>query len=70
VEDLKSFEEFLERRFPESQRKAYYLMSIHEHFPPQVRRELKVVGWSKAHAGDDSEQNLITLCRACHADVH
>ena len=31
VENLKSFDEFLERRFPESRRKAYYLMSIHEH---------------------------------------
>jgi len=35
VENLKSFDEFLERRFPESRRKAYYLMSIHEHLPPQ-----------------------------------
>src|SRR2546422_692665 len=47
LENLKSFDEFLERRFPESRRKAYYLMSIHEHLPPQVRRELKQVGWSK-----------------------
>src|SRR5580700_1244121 len=46
-EKLKSFDEFLERRFPESRRKAYYLMSIHEHLPPQVRRELKNVGWTK-----------------------
>jgi hypothetical protein len=47
LENLKSFDEFLERRFPESRRKAYYLMSIHEHLPPQVRRELKEVGWTK-----------------------
>ena len=47
VENLKSFDEFLERRFPESRRKAYYLMSIHEHLPPEVKRELKQVGWSK-----------------------
>jgi hypothetical protein len=47
VENLKSFDEFLERRFPESRRKAYYLMSIHEHLPPQVRRDLKQVGWTK-----------------------
>jgi hypothetical protein len=47
LENLKSFDEFLERRFPESRRKAYYLMSIHEHLPPQVRRELKLVGWTK-----------------------
>jgi hypothetical protein len=41
LEDLKSFDEFLTRRFPESRRKAYYLMSIHEHLPPQVRKDLK-----------------------------
>src|SRR2546430_13709781 len=47
LENLKSFDEFLERRLPESRRKAYYLMSIHEHLPPQARRELKEVGWTK-----------------------
>jgi len=47
VEKLASFDDFLERRFPESRRKAYYLMSIHEHLPPQVRRDLKEVGWTK-----------------------
>src|SRR5437868_4783927 len=47
LENLKSFDEFLERRFPESRRKAYYLMSIHEHLPPQVKRELKQVGWTR-----------------------
>ena len=47
LENLKSFDESLERRFPESRRKAYYLMSIHEHLPPQVKRELKQVGWTK-----------------------
>jgi hypothetical protein len=47
MENLKSFDEFLERRFPESRRKAYYLMSIHEHLPPEIKRELKQVGWTK-----------------------
>jgi hypothetical protein len=47
LEKLKSFDEFLARRFPESRRKAYYLMSIHEHLPPPARRELKEVGWTK-----------------------
>jgi hypothetical protein len=47
VENLHSFDEFLERRFPESRRKAYYLMSIHEHLPPQARKELKEIGWTK-----------------------
>src|SRR5690348_17702013 len=48
LEKLKSFDEFLERRFPESRRKAYYLMSIHEHLPRQIRHELKQIGWAKA----------------------
>src|SRR6516164_11642012 len=48
LERLKSFDEFLERRFPESRRKAYYIMSIHEHLPRQVRPELKQIGWAKA----------------------
>jgi hypothetical protein len=47
LENLHSFDEFLERRFPESRRKAYYLMSIHEQLPPEAKRELKHVGWSK-----------------------
>ena len=47
LEKLKSFDEFLERRFPESRRKAYYLISIHEHLPPEVKRELKQVGWTE-----------------------
>jgi len=24
----------------------------------------------RSHSGDDSEQNLITLCSTCHATVH
>jgi hypothetical protein len=41
LEELKCFDEFLERRFPGSRRKAYYLMSIHEHLPPQARKQVK-----------------------------
>jgi hypothetical protein len=48
VENLKSFDEFLEKKFPESRRKAYYLMAIHERLPRQIHRDLKQVGWSKA----------------------
>src|SRR5437763_4967369 len=47
LESLKCFDEFLERRFPESRRKAYYLMSIHENLPPQAKKQLKEVGWAK-----------------------
>jgi hypothetical protein len=48
LENLTSFDEYLTRRFPESRRKAYYLMSIHEQLPRSARKELKQVGWSKA----------------------
>jgi hypothetical protein len=48
MERLSSFDEFLEKRFPQSRRKAYYLLSIHEHLPPPVGKELKHLGWSKA----------------------
>ena len=47
LEKLTSFDGFLEVRFPESRRKAYYLMSIHEHLPPLARKQLKEVGWTK-----------------------
>jgi hypothetical protein len=48
LDNLSSFDEFLERRFPESRRKAYYLMAIHEQLPRQIHRDLKQVGWTKA----------------------
>ncbi len=48
LDNLSSFDEFLEKRFPESRRKAYYLMAIHEHLPRIPKPELKLVGWSKA----------------------
>ena len=48
LENLASFDDFLERRFPESRRKAYYLMAIHEQLPKQIRGKLKEVGWTKA----------------------
>ena len=48
VDNLKSFDEFLEKKFPESRRKAYYLMAIHEQLPRQIHRDLREVGWTKA----------------------
>jgi hypothetical protein len=48
VDNLKSFDEFLEKKFPESRRKAYYLMAIHEQLPRQTHHELTQVGWTKA----------------------
>jgi hypothetical protein len=48
VDNLKSFDEFLEKKFPESRRKAYYLMAIHEHLPRIPKAELRSMGWTKA----------------------
>ena len=48
LEKLKSFDEFLKKRFPESRRKAYYLMAIHEHLTKIPKQQLREVGWSKA----------------------
>jgi hypothetical protein len=48
LENLTSFDEFLEKRFPESRRKAYYLMAIHEHLTRVPKRDLREVGWTKA----------------------
>ncbi len=48
LDNLKSFDEFLEKRFPESRRKAYYVMAIHEHLPRIPKHELRLVGWTKA----------------------
>ena len=48
LDNLHSFDEFLEKRFPESRRKAYYLMAIHEQLPRIPKFELRQVGWSKA----------------------
>ena len=48
LENLKSFDEFLEKRFVDSRRKAYYLMAIHEKLTRIPKRDLQLVGWSKA----------------------
>jgi hypothetical protein len=57
LERLKSFDEFLERRFPESRRKAYYIMTIHEHLTQIPKRELQQIGWTKA-------RELVRVARA------
>jgi hypothetical protein len=48
LENLTSFDEFLEKRFTESRRKAYYLMAIHESLTRIPKPRLREVGWSKA----------------------
>jgi hypothetical protein len=48
MENLKSFDDFLEKRFPESRRKAYYLMAIHENLTKIPKQQLREIGWRKA----------------------
>jgi len=48
LQNLTSFNDYLATKFPESRRKAFYLMSIHEQLPKEVKKELKQVGWSEA----------------------
>ena len=57
LERLKSFDEFLERRFPESRRKAYYIMTIHEHLTRIPKHDLQQIGWTKA-------RELVRVARA------
>jgi hypothetical protein len=48
LERLSSFDQYLEKHFPESRRKAYYLMAIHENLTRIPKPQLREVGWSKA----------------------
>jgi hypothetical protein len=56
LDDLGSFDEFLERKFPGPRRKAYYYMAIHEHLPRVLKPDLELVGWTKAI-------ELVKVCR-------
>ena len=48
LDKMKSFDDFLEKRFPDSRRKAYYLMAIHDNLTRVPKQQLKEIGWSKA----------------------
>jgi hypothetical protein len=48
LEKMRSFDDFLEKRFPDSQRKAYYLMAIHENLTRVPKQQLREIGWTKA----------------------
>jgi hypothetical protein len=43
-----SFEAYLEKKFPDCRRKAYYLMSIHDHLKQIPAPEIEGLGWAKA----------------------
>src|SRR3989441_4851533 len=47
LENLKSFDDFLERRFPGTRKKGDYLMWIHERPPAEGENEVKKGGWRK-----------------------
>ena len=65
LERLKSFDEFLTKRFPDSRRKAYYLMAIPETLARIPKQQLREVGWSKAtelvQSGEE-RRGKIRLC--------
>jgi hypothetical protein len=44
----KSFEVYLEVKFPDSLWKAYYVMLTHDHMPRIPAPEIEDLGWSKA----------------------
>jgi hypothetical protein len=48
LEKMSSFDDFLEKRFPDSRRKAYYLMAIHENLTRVSKQQLREIGWTKA----------------------
>jgi len=48
LDKMKSFDDFLEKRFPDSRRKAYYLMAIHENLTRVPKQQLRAIGWTKA----------------------
>lgn len=48
MDKMKSFDDFLEKRFPDSRRKAYYLMAIHENLTRVPKQQLREIGWTKA----------------------
>jgi hypothetical protein len=44
LEHMANFDDFLARRFPDSRRKAYYLMAIHEQLPKNLLQETQDLG--------------------------
>ena len=66
LEKLKSFDEFLARRFPESRRKAYYLMSIHEHLPPAGQKGTEGSGLDEGTGVGESRQEGWAGVRLCN----
>jgi len=47
LDNLTCFDEFLQKRFPESRRKAYYVMAIAECLQRIPKARLRAIGWSK-----------------------
>jgi len=45
LDNPRSFDEYLERKFPESRRKAYYLTATQEHLLRILKTDLNLMGW-------------------------
>ena len=75
VDNVRSFDEFLERKFPESRRKAYYLMAIHEHLTPNPQagtgtdRMDQGSGIGQGGAAGQTGVRLCTLGAQSHYDA-
>ena len=65
VDNLKSFDEFLEQKFPESRSKAYYLMAIHEQLPRRDPSRPKGDGMDQGPGAGQSRASEETELRLC-----
>lgn len=52
VDNLKSFDEFLEKTFSQSRRKAYDLMAIHEQLPRELHWSLNPIPRNRGRTGE------------------
>ena len=66
LDNLRSFDEFLERKFPESRRKAYYLMAIHEHLPRIPKADLRADGVDQSQGTGEGGAEGRTGVRLCN----
>ena len=48
LENLNSFDEYLEKCFADPRRRAYSLMTIHEHLTRAPKPQLREIGWNES----------------------
>jgi hypothetical protein len=66
LENLKSFDEFLEKRFAESRRKAYYLMAIHANGRDVASQSTKGRGGAHVVRIHQEATHELGLCVSAH----